>query len=330
MQSAKVEQSINHIDTNAELLLQRMSALLLANLSSDEVATSRKHLTEIASELKNLRESLSRVKYRHEDTFKERKVTIIKVFCEIERRWTMADAILPQVEESLEPLLYSTDHLFSQHLDTFNAVVQLITLLGVTCNCIAGLSRIMCNMIIVMLALIVQLTMAVNLMENPDGKYSLDPNQEIIMDQLPSSLHTAQRAIKLDGHTTMYAVCPNCNACYEPIYITPLALSPSYPSHCEKKNPGPSGLVVCSASLLKCGKDSIPKPQKPFLMALLQDFIAQMLADPNIEILCDKACDDAMESLKNPGNPQRDMKNVFKADFMHQFKGPDGQTLFID
>ena len=108
MASAKVEQSINHINTNAELLLQRMSALPLANLSSDEAATSRKHLTEIASELKNLRELLSHVKYRHEDAFKEQKVAIVEVFREIERRWTMADVILPQVEESLEPLLYST------------------------------------------------------------------------------------------------------------------------------------------------------------------------------------------------------------------------------
>ncbi|KAK0183825.1 hypothetical protein F5146DRAFT_1007349 [Armillaria mellea] len=110
MGSAKVEQSINRIDTNAELLLQRMSALLLANLSSDKAATSRKHLTEIASELKNLRELLSCVKYRHEDAFKEQKVTIVEVFREIERRWTMANVILPQVEESLEPLLYSTAH----------------------------------------------------------------------------------------------------------------------------------------------------------------------------------------------------------------------------
>lgn len=185
-------------------------------------------------------------------------------------------------------------------------------------------------MIIATLALIVRLTMAANLMEDSEGGCSLDPNQEIIMDQLPSSLHTAQRTIKLDGRTTMYAVCPDCNACYEPIYVTPLASSPSYPSHCEKKNPGPSGLVVCGASLLKGGKDGALKPQKPFLMASLEDFIGRTLADSNIEMLCDKACDDAMESLNNPTDPRRDTKNVFEADFMHQFKGPDGRTLFID
>ncbi|PBK83343.1 hypothetical protein ARMGADRAFT_1037958 [Armillaria gallica] len=266
LQDAK--QSLNHIDTSTKLLLQRMSALLLADLSSDEVASSRKQLTEIALELKSLRESLSHVKYGHEDAFKEQNVAIVKVFHEIEGRWTMADAILPPAEESSEPLLYTT-----------------------------GLNRIMCNMIITTLALIVRLTMAANLMEDSKGGCSLDPNQEIIMDQLPSSLHTAH---------------------------------PSYPSHCKKKNPGPSGLVVCGASLLKGGKDGALKPQKPFLMASLEDFIRQTLADPNIEMLCDKACDDAMESLKNPMDPQKDTKNVFEADFMHQFKGPNGRTLFID
>ncbi|KAK0429943.1 hypothetical protein EV421DRAFT_1913641 [Armillaria borealis] len=303
MPCLKAKQSINHIDTSTELLLQRMSALPLADLSSDEVASSRKQLTEIALELKNLRELLSRVKYGHEDAFKEQKVTIVKVFREIEGRWTMADAILPPAEESSEPLLYTTNYIFNQHLDSLNAVAQLITLLGVICNCIAGLNHVMCDMIIATLTLIVWLTMAANLMEDSEGGCSLDPNQEIIMDQLPSSLHTAQRTIKLDGCTTMYAVCPDCNACYEPIYVTPFVSSPSYPSHCEKKNPGPSDLVVCGASLLKGRKDSALKPQKPFLMASLEDFIGQTLADPNIEMLCDKACDDAMESLKNLMDP---------------------------
>ncbi|KAK0458316.1 uncharacterized protein EV420DRAFT_1643200 [Desarmillaria tabescens] len=161
----KAEQSINHIDTNTGLLLQRMCVLLLADLSSD-VASSRKQLTEIALELKNLRESLAHVRYGHEDAFKERKVTIVKVFHEIEGKQTMADAILPLAEESLEPLLYTANYIFNQCLDSLNVVAQLITLLGVICNCIAGMSCIMCDMIIAMSTLIVWLTMAANLMED--------------------------------------------------------------------------------------------------------------------------------------------------------------------
>ncbi len=124
----KAEQSINHIDTSTELLLQRMSALLLADLSSDEVASSRKQLTDIALELKNLRELLSHVKYGHEDAFKEQKVVIVKVFRKIEGRWTMADTILPPAEESSEPLLYTTgkSHVDSKYV-MFSSSCQIIS-----------------------------------------------------------------------------------------------------------------------------------------------------------------------------------------------------------
>ncbi|KAK0230329.1 hypothetical protein IW262DRAFT_1453228 [Armillaria fumosa] len=313
----KAEKIIDRIDTNTGLLFQRMCTMLLTDLSPDKVTSSRKQLKEIALELKGLRESLARVQYGHEGAFTERKVAIVKVFHEIE------------AEKSLEPVLYTTDYIFDQHLDSLNAVAQLVTLLGIVCNCIVGLGRAMCNMIIAVSVLIVRLTMAANLTEDSDGDCDFDPNQEIIMDQLPSSLHTAQQVIKLDGRTTMYAVCPKCNACYEPIYITSLASKPSYPSRCEKRNPGPSELIVCGASLLK-SEENGAKPIKPFLMASLEDFIARTLADRNVELLCDKACDDAMESLNNTPDPRRDTKNVFEADFMRQFKGPDGQTLFID
>ncbi|PBK88921.1 hypothetical protein ARMGADRAFT_1033535 [Armillaria gallica] len=123
-----------------------MSALLFTDLSLDEVASSRKQLTEIALELKNLRELLFHIKYGYENAFKEQKITIVKMFHKIERRWTMANAILPPAEESSESLLYTT-------------------------------------------ALIVWLTIAVNLIEDSKSGCSFDPNQEIIMDQLSSSLH---------------------------------------------------------------------------------------------------------------------------------------------
>ncbi len=126
-------------------------------------------------------------------------------------------------------------------------------------------------------------------------------------------------------------VAPQCMLC---VPIVTLAMSlymshllrpaPHTPATARKKNPGPSGLVVCGASLLKGGKDGALKPQKLFLMASLEDFIGRTLADSNIEMLCDKACDDTMESLNNLTDPRRDTKNVFEVDFMRQFKGPDG------
>ncbi|KAK0493799.1 hypothetical protein EDD18DRAFT_1356279 [Armillaria luteobubalina] len=209
----RAEKIIDHIDTN-----------------TDEVTSSRKQLKEIALKLKGLRESLAHVQYGHEGAFTERKVVIIKVFHEIEGRWTLAEAILPPAEKSLELVLYTTDYIFDQHLDSLNAMAQLVTLLGIICNCIMGLGCAMCNMIIAVSILIVWLTMVANLTENSDGDCDFDPNQEIIMNQLPSSLYTAQQAIKLDGNMMMYAVCPKCSACYEPIYITSLASKPSYPS----------------------------------------------------------------------------------------------------
>ncbi|KAK0496582.1 hypothetical protein EDD18DRAFT_1353377 [Armillaria luteobubalina] len=127
----KAEKIIDCIDTNTSLLFQRMCTLLLTNLSPDEVTSSRKQLKEIALELKGLRELLACVQYGHEGTFTEWKVAIIKVFREIEGRWTLVEAILPPAEKTLELVLYTTDYIFDQHLDSLNTMAQLVTLLGI-------------------------------------------------------------------------------------------------------------------------------------------------------------------------------------------------------
>ncbi len=207
-----------------------------------------------------------------------------------------------------------------------NILAQLMILLSVISNIIMGIKATWCNFILDVVCCIVEESMATRLSQGADGEGCFDANQNHIRKQLPKSLHVAMKAMQLDGQMTTYAVCPKCSFCHKPEAST-LSMKATYPRLCCQFNPGRDGLELCGAELLEERHGGL-RPIKPFLVASLQDYMARSLSNPDIEKLCDQACDRAMGRRDIPLE-DRDMTNVFDGGFLKDFLGPD-KKLFID
>ncbi|KAF8577290.1 hypothetical protein K439DRAFT_1622219 [Ramaria rubella] len=116
-----------------------------------------------------------------------------------------------------------------------------------------------------------------------------------------------------------------------PLYKEGLVI-PIYPEQCSHK-PRPDS-EACNEPLLqpssKNGADNVPI--KPFAYHNFMDYLAGLLSRKDIEKMMDDTCDKTMESLSQPSPTF--VKNVFEADFVHSFEGPnttpEKKVLFID
>src|SRR6266436_317065 len=115
--------------------------------------------------------------------------------------------------------------------------------------------------------------------------------------QIPASIDAALSKLNLDGHTTIYAVCPACHCTYKP--------QPEY--------------AECHEPLLVQDGSQTPKPIKTFVYHHFHDYLAGLLSRPDLEQLMDKSCDDLMESLNQP-RPTF-VGDVFEAEFLRTFEG---------
>jgi hypothetical protein len=70
------------------------------------------------------------------------------------------------------------------------------------------------------------------------------------------------------------------------------------------------------------------KPIKPFVYHHFHDYLAGLLSRPDLEQAMDKSCDDLMESLDQP--PPKFVRDIFEAEFLKTFDGPNPGTLFVD
>ncbi|KAJ6547259.1 hypothetical protein B0H19DRAFT_893130, partial [Mycena capillaripes] len=66
-------------------------------------------------------------------------------------------------------------------------------------------------------------------------------------------------------------------------------------------------------------------PIKTYVFASFEEYLARLLADPDIEKMCDKACDDAVAS-----ETMESVTNVFNAEFLKNFKGPGEHKVFVE
>ncbi|KAG2107659.1 uncharacterized protein F5147DRAFT_653187 [Suillus discolor] len=69
------------------------------------------------------------------------------------------------------------------------------------------------------------------------------------------------------------------------------------------------------------------EPIKIFLYHHFHNYLTGLLSCPNLEVLMDRPCDDLLASI---GSPPHIIKDVWDANFFRTFKGPSGQSLFID
>jgi hypothetical protein len=169
--------------------------------------------------------------------------------------------------------------------------------------------------------MLVKMAMSSGLPRDAD-KYT--GSQDVILNQLPTSLYSALNKIDIDSKTTTFATCPSCNFTHEPIYDR-TSTTAKYPRQCRNRIIGSGGPSVCGTDLLQTRNGQL-RPIKPYVVASFSEYLARSLADPEVERLCNEACDNVKATLKDP----EIMTNAFDAKFMRSFEGPVRGQLFID
>lgn len=142
---------------------------------------------------------------------------------------------------------------------------------------------------------------------------NIDPLQSRTLKEVPKTITEALSRFKLEGHTTVYAVCPACHYTHEPLVD---AGSRTYPERCSSRLKPEDGL--CNEPLLL----ESGGPIKPFVYHHFSDYLAGLLSQH--EEVMDKACDNV-----NHADTPVYVNNVFDADFIRSFQGPLPNTLFI-
>jgi hypothetical protein len=152
---------------------------------------------------------------------------------------------------------------------------------------------------------------------------SLSMSHETSMGQIPTTIETALSRFGLDDDTTIYAVCPSCHYTYKPVFSRGSVI-PHYPKLCTNK-PRPDS-DVCNESLLQ--ESDTSKPIKTYVYHHFFDYMAGLLSRQDIEEQMDKVCDDFKNSLGQPRPVY--VRNIFEADFVRSFEGPEPGMLFVD
>jgi hypothetical protein len=179
--------------------------------------------------------------------------------------------------------------------------------LGVACTLISGISRRVGDLIMGIIRIIVSLAL---------GRQGADVHPDDIHSQIPVTINTAMKCFALDSKVTVFAVCPVCHCTYKP-ETTPGLSEVVYPRFCSNM-PRPDA-VVCGESLLEDGPRH--RPLKTFAYHHFDDYLASMLARPDIEMTMDESCSTlAQDPIV--------VSDVLEATFLRQFCDPDGQ-LFV-
>jgi hypothetical protein len=188
------------------------------------------------------------------------------------------------------------------------------------CSVIAGVSQRVGNFILGVISIIIRLAFKSN---------GVLPT----IDTIPKNIVTALADFDLDGHVTVYAVCPECHCTYKPAAHG----DAEYPLKCSNQ-PRP-GSGTCNADLLEGPVNGAYKPVKTFIYHEFNDYLASLLARSDIEQLMDDRCDELRDTVNGmdmdstgcmPDSAPDSVKDIFEADFLKTFRGPSGSKLFVD
>ena len=167
-----------------------------------------------------------------------------------------------------------------------------------------------CQFILAMLRYIVQLSLM-------RKNHNISTTDKALLTDFPIDPHTATSAFRLDGHETVFAVCPHskCHKTFAPTFIgrSPIPNYPMYCSHKEFENGAECGTRLTRPRSF--GKKDVEVPIKHFVVFSFKNFIAELLSRPGIE--------DKMDApwIRNSGG---EMTDVFDGVFLRNFTGPDG------
>jgi hypothetical protein len=210
--------------------------------------------------------------------------------------------------------MFDIDHHFTNpSVFSSSLAAQVALFIGVVCSIIFGVSQRGGDFIISMISLLLWLAF-----QRRNG--SIDAAQENIRAKIPHRIEDVLKVFNLDGHTTTYAMCPSCHKGYAPQFKLSSSI-PYYPQYCVNEI---LEHRVCGEALLD--RD---KPILPFIYHHLNDYIGSLLSQKGIELELDLPCDDPMESIAANNDPPTFVHNIFEAEFMRTFRGPDGNHLFV-
>jgi hypothetical protein len=148
------------------------------------------------------------------------------------------------------------------------------------------------------------------------GRRGTAVHPDDIHSQIPVTIDAAMNCFSLSSKVTTFAVCPACHCTYKP-EIIPSSTEVVYPRVCSN-TPHP-GAAVCGENLLEDGPKY--RPRKTFVYHHFDDYLAGMLARPDIERMMDESCETLTQD-------PIEVSDVLEATFLKQFRGPDGQ-LFV-
>ncbi|KAF7319244.1 hypothetical protein HMN09_00261900 [Mycena chlorophos] len=192
--------------------------------------------------------------------------------------------------------VYNTENYFQNPVSAYNAITQVVILLAAVANIIIGVGTDPCNFLLDTVILLIRGAMSLSLRPNEE----FDAQQEQVLSEMPLTLDSAMRALKLDPKTTIYAACPACHHTHPPKGTHRLTGDGVYPMRCrnrvfvDKKGPA----VVCDTLLVEKRHGKL-RPIKPFVYHNLKDYLASTLSDPDIVAECNAACDQAWTAVRD-------------------------------
>lgn len=192
---------------------------------------------------------------------------------------------------------------------------------------IIGLSTLQCDFLINVATMCVKLGMSTAALGGSDPAHSFSRTQNEIISDMPTSLSAALKRFGADGRLELYATCPSCSYTHKSISLAGPNLY-EYPANCTNRIVGKHGISICSKELLTRRQDGTLQPSKPYLVSSLPDYLARCLSDEMYLQQSVDATDQALHAIRT-GEEQIGIQNVFEANFIKDFKGPDGK-LFVD
>lgn len=134
---------------------------------------------------------------------------------------------------------------------------------------------------------------------------------------LPSTVRSTFSSISLDGQTTQYAVCAQCNCTYGP-KVDRRSRRTIYPDTCSNKSFPGAG--VCGSQM----RDPDNKLKKTFLYYEFKDYLAALFSRSDLETYLDNSADKftAAYAARHTFDSSDHVTDVFEGDFFRNFTVP--------
>lgn len=210
-----------------------------------------------------------------------------------------------------------TEHHHRPVLKGVNPVIQAMVFTIAAIQIVSKVSRSACRFVLEMMGYVVKLVIMASQPE-------ISPQTAKLLQDLPIDPDSAADQFGLDGKSTIYAVCPDpqCHRTYKPEFRDGCPIA-EYPKYCENKrfrNGHVCGTILTRPRIVK--DVEIEVPIKPFVYFDYKDWLAGLLSRPGYE--------DRMDSAWKSRSSGDEMHDIFDGDYLRDFKGPDGKTLFGD